>query len=98
MSTTFTTGQASSKLGMLITAKFIESLGITPADKVKGNPIWHTSDWNTLLDGIEKHLNTLTDNPPGAADKPAPKPKATTKPVASAPAAAPYTDDEDDDL
>lgn len=90
MSKTFTTGQATLALGFMVTGKFIQSMGLTPATTVKGNPIWNLADWELLKGGIIKHVAELS--PPGDKPTPAPKPKAVASPAAP----APYSDDEDE--
>ena len=89
MSKTFTTGQATQALGFMVTGKFIQSMGLTPASTVKGNPIWNVADWELLKGGIIKHVAELSE--PGEKAPAASKAKKSV-----APAVAPYSDDEDE--
>ena len=93
---TFTTGQATVALGFMVTGKFIESMGLQPADKVKGNPIWHMSDWPKLCAAISDHLMAIKGKPPTgeAVAKPPKADKKSAAPASSGP--APYSDDEDE--
>lgn len=83
-----TTGEVIARMpeGMSVTPAFIESLGITPAEKVKGKSKWAESDLPTIRDRMVEALGKMNCSaaPVGKAAKPA-----TKKP------AAPVDDDDD---
>lgn len=84
-----TTGEVIARMpeGMSVTPTFIESLGITPAEKVKGKAKWAEADLPTIRDRMVEALGKMNCSaaPVAKVAKPAAK-----KPVAPV--------DDDDDL
>ena len=72
---TMSTGQVTTKLGVMITRQFIESLGVTPAEMVKGYPRWAVSDWAFLCMRLSEHMASLAGGPPEGTESASVAPK-----------------------
>lgn len=53
------TGAVSTKLGFMVTAKFISEMGLKPIDTVKGHPQWNPADLPKLGVAIKAHLDKV---------------------------------------
>jgi hypothetical protein len=54
-----TTGAVSDRLGFIVTAGFIERLGITPAPRPEGSKsgtFWHAADFPRICDAATAHI------------------------------------------
>lgn len=53
------TGAISTKLGFMVTQKFVTEMGLKPVDTVKGHPQWNPADMPKLRDAIKAHLDNV---------------------------------------
>lgn len=87
---TLSTGDVSKRLGFLVTAAFIESLGVQPVELIKSHPRWSEDNFKSICAGIADHVYQVAQGTKKApATKAVPKPKAV-------PVKASSVDDDDE--
>lgn len=104
----YTTGEINEMLGdgISITPDFIQSLGITPGELVRGKPKWSEDDFPSIVSGIGDRMQALlTGEEPVRLEKKERKPRRSADQIAAdkaakkgAKTAATADDDWDEDL
>ena len=86
---TLSTGDVSKRLGFLVTAAFIETLGVEPVEFIKSHPRWSEDNFKSICAGIAAHMHDVGTKPYRPAKAATIKPK-------PAPAKAAVNDDDDE--